>query len=106
MKKKLLNAIITLVFILILTTQIIIMYFSYQTYKKIAENQTQYQVQNLEENTDFEYDADTLEDIDKLKGQNKPIIIMLGADYCPTCKNYKPYVKEMYEKTYWYKRSL
>ncbi len=43
------------------------------------------------------YDADTIEEIDELKKYGKPMIVVFGADYCPTCINYKPYVKEFAE---------
>ena len=41
--------------------------------------------------------AQTIEDINALKQENKPLIVVFGADYCPTCINYKPYIKEMAE---------
>ena len=41
--------------------------------------------------------ARTIEDINALKQENKPLIVVFGADYCPTCINYKPYIKEMAE---------
>lgn len=41
--------------------------------------------------------AQTIEDINVLKQENKPLIVVFGADYCPTCINYKPYIKEMAE---------
>lgn len=47
----------------------------------------------------IEYDAETIEEIDKLKEERKPIIVVFGADYCPTCRNYLPYIKEL-AKTY------
>ena len=47
------------------------------------------------QNSDIEYDADTISDINLIKEENKPTIVVFGADYCPTCVNYKPYVKEI-----------
>lgn len=42
------------------------------------------------------YNADTMAEIDELKKHGKPMIIAFGADYCPTCVNYKPYIKELH----------
>ena len=47
---------------------------------------------------DIEFDAKTMEEVDSLKQYKKPIIVVFGADYCPTCVNYKPCIKEIYEK--------
>ena len=47
--------------------------------------------------TDIFYHADTTEEIDELRTLGKPLIVVFGADYCPTCINYKPYVKECAE---------
>lgn len=47
---------------------------------------------------DIEFDAETMEEIDKLKEEKKPIIVVFGADYCPTCRNYMPYIRELAEK--------
>ena len=41
--------------------------------------------------------AQTIDEINALKQENKPLIVVFGADYCPTCINYKPYIKEMAE---------
>ena len=41
------------------------------------------------------YDADTIAEIDALKTGDQPLIVVLGADYCPTCVNYDPYVREL-----------
>lgn len=38
------------------------------------------------------FDANTFEEIESLKEAGKPMIIAFGADYCPTCVNYRPYV--------------
>lgn len=43
------------------------------------------------------YHADTIEEINELKKEGKPLIVVFGADYCPMCINYKPYVKEFDE---------
>ena len=43
-------------------------------------------------------DADSIEDIYKLKENDKPLMVFLGADYCSTCINYKAYIKEFYEQ--------
>lgn len=50
-----------------------------------------------DESTNLFYDADTIEEIDELKKYGKPMIIVFGADYCPSCINYKPYIKEFAE---------
>ncbi len=39
--------------------------------------------------------ADTLEEVLSLTREGKPAIIAFGADYCPTCVNYEPYIKEL-----------
>lgn len=36
--------------------------------------------------------AETSEEVEALKENGKPMIIAFGADYCPTCINYKPYI--------------
>jgi thiol-disulfide isomerase/thioredoxin len=41
------------------------------------------------------YDAETIEEIDALKAEGKPMIIVFGADYCNVCVNYKPYLREV-----------
>jgi thiol-disulfide isomerase/thioredoxin len=41
------------------------------------------------------YDAKTYEDIDALLHSGKPVIIAFGADYCPACQNYLPYINEL-----------
>ena len=41
------------------------------------------------------YDADTISDINFIKEYDKPVIVVFGADYCPICVNYKPYIKEV-----------
>lgn len=43
----------------------------------------------------IDYAADTLAEIDELKQYGKPVIVVFGADYCPTCVNYRPYIKEL-----------
>ena len=48
---------------------------------------------NNKENID--YNADTLAEIEELKQYGKPVIVVFGADYCPTCVNYRPYIKEL-----------
>lgn len=48
------------------------------------------------------FDANTFEEIESLKEEGKPMIIAFGADYCPTCVNYRPYVDALaaeYEKS-------
>ncbi len=49
----------------------------------------------LKYNNDIEYDADSISDINNIKMNNKPTIVVFGADYCPVCINYMPYVKEI-----------
>lgn len=44
---------------------------------------------------DITFDASTMEEIDELRNQGKAVIVVFDADYCPTCINYKPYVKEI-----------
>lgn len=52
-------------------------------------------------NTDFQisnsigYAADSYEDVEMLAQQYKPTIVVFGADYCPTCVNYKPYISAL-----------
>lgn len=56
-------------------------------------------LRDFKENNDvsgLEYQADTMEQVDELKKYNKPIIVIFGADYCPTCVNYEPYIKDLY----------
>lgn len=48
---------------------------------------------------DIDYDADTMSQVNELKNEGKPIIVVFGADYCPTCISYKPYIKEL-NRTY------
>lgn len=44
---------------------------------------------------DIDFDADTMDEINELKTGGKPIIVAFGADYCPTCVSYRPYIKEL-----------
>jgi thiol-disulfide isomerase/thioredoxin len=47
-------------------------------------------------NTDsIYYDAKSYDDIDTMLHSGKPVIIAFGADYCPVCENYLPYIKEL-----------
>lgn len=39
--------------------------------------------------------AETIDDINQLRTNGKPLIIMFGADYCPACINYKPYIQKI-----------
>ncbi|MCM1544711.1 MAG: thioredoxin family protein [Ruminococcus sp.] len=48
-------------------------------------------------NESIQYDAKTTEDINAVLQAEKPAIIVFGADYCPTCENYIPYIKELNE---------
>lgn len=43
----------------------------------------------------IDFDADTMDEINELKTEGKPIIVVFGADYCPTCVSYRPYIKEL-----------
>lgn len=43
----------------------------------------------------IDFDADTMDEVNGLKTENKPIIVVFGSDYCPTCASYKPYIKEL-----------
>lgn len=47
--------------------------------------------------TDIFVHAETIDDINQLKINDKPLIVIFGADYCPACINYKPYIKEIAE---------
>jgi len=49
----------------------------------------------VKEPEDIIYHAETTGEIDELRTMGKPVIVVFGADYCPTCINYKPYVKEI-----------
>jgi thiol-disulfide isomerase/thioredoxin len=42
------------------------------------------------------YEAVKFEDIENLKKHNKPVVIVFGAEYCPTCVNYMPYIEHLY----------
>lgn len=44
---------------------------------------------------DIGYNAKNYKDIDALLHSDKPVIVVFGADYCPTCENYMPYIKEL-----------
>lgn len=43
----------------------------------------------------IDFDANTRGEVDELKKEGKPMIIVFGADYCPMCISYKPYIKEL-----------
>lgn len=58
-----------------------------------AENEDNYNSQ-----IEIEYDAETMEDIDALKKENKPVIVVFGADYCPSCVEYMDTVTNIAEK--------
>lgn len=50
---------------------------------------------DVQPHSNIEYDADTISDINFIKEYDKPVIVVFGADYCPICVNYKPYIKEV-----------
>lgn len=84
-----------LVFVLFLLVIVIIFntitnIFNTITIKRMNENNINYE--------EIKFEAETMEEIEALKKYKKPIIVVFGADYCPTCRNYMPYVKEMYAK--------
>ncbi len=43
----------------------------------------------------IQYDAESQTDIEALLRFGKPVIVAFEADYCPTCENYVPYIKEL-----------
>lgn len=43
----------------------------------------------------IDFDANTADEINDLKSDGKPMIIVFGADYCPICISYRPYIKEL-----------
>lgn len=43
----------------------------------------------------IDFDADTMNQVNELKNEGKPIIVVFGADYCPSCISYRPYIKEL-----------
>lgn len=44
------------------------------------------------------YSADTAEDLAPLLDDGKPTVIIFGADYCPTCGEYKPILARFYAR--------
>ena len=74
-----------IIFILMIT-------FVYKEYLPLRQFKNDNDIKNLE------YHANSIEEVNKLKEVGKPMIIVFGADYCPTCVNYEPYIKELYLK--------
>ena len=83
-KFSLKSTIIVILFLTVIVESFIIGYSSQRN--KTTENKS-----------DVFIHAETIEDINELKYNDKPVIVVFGADYCPTCINYKPYIKEIAE---------
>jgi len=80
---------IKIIFIIIFITLFIVsLFFNILAFSKNKKNNF----------NDILCNADTIEDIYKLKEKDKPLMIFIGADYCNTCINYKAYIKEFYEQ--------
>ena len=87
----------------IFTLQSLLIIYNTITIKKlnnsidISNKNTELNMENINYG-DIEIDIETIEEINALKQYKKPMIIVFAADYCPTCRNYIPYIKELYEK--------
>lgn len=82
------NKIKNIIIISLLLLIIVFCYFTNNLYKKIDS---------------FNYwnkiycNVETMEDVFNLQEYNKPLILFIGADYCDTCINFKPYIEELYK---------
>ena len=68
-------------------------WYSWHLHSQLEEANAELESANAK--FDIECDADSIEDIEMLKEEGKPLIVVFGADYCPTCVSYKPYVREI-----------
>lgn len=84
------NNILKILIIIILILQVLLVIFNIFILKQIYKQKDINEV--------IEFNAETMAQIDKLRYNQKPVIIVFGSDYCDTCKNYMPYIKEIHNK--------